>query len=68
MTALCADRLREAAYRTYVTDSLRLAPQGMYKARRWADLMEASATADDGRTAEEIVAHVIESGGLEEVL
>ena len=48
----------EASYRYYVTDSLRLVPQGMYFTTKWRDLVEGRGIGPE-RTAEEIIDDVI---------
>jgi len=50
------DKIIEKAYRVYVTESLRLIPQGMYLGKRWEEIVDVRERPE--RTAEEIVDHV----------
>lgn len=59
--AKCKRRLEEVAYRTYVTESLRLKGEGMYISASLRELMEPKPQ----QTAEQIVAETIKRGGLE---
>ena len=67
-SAYVAGRLRamadDVSWRAYVAEALRLAPQGMTLATRWADERWGAPAADDV-DPEEVVAEVIRSGGLE---
>ena len=56
------ERAREMAYRVYVTDSLRMAPQGQYLSRRYADLIRPRQEID----ADAIIDHVLASACSEE--
>ena len=60
-------RMREAAiersYREYVTESLRLIPQGKYLAQGWAEPVKQHTDFD----AESVIDGIIERAGLEVV-
>jgi len=51
------------AYRHYLTESIRLAPQNKWFTKSFSDLLE-SAKDVDNRSGEEIVADVLTRGGL----
>lgn len=63
--------LREAGYRIFVTDALRLIAEntartggGSYINRRWADAAFAPPKPEDTRDASEIIADIAERAGL----
>lgn len=47
-------KAKAESFMAYVTDSLRLSPQGMYLRRQWSDVALAKAKRDD-RSADEII-------------
>mgnify|MGYP003297660114 CR=1 FL=1 len=57
------DTTREEAYRFFVTESLRLAPQNKYITKSYHDMVNKPVKADN-RTGDEIAADVILKAGL----
>ena len=57
----------DAAYRVYVTESLRLAVQSRYIARPYLELIGGAGEPVETRSGEEIAADVVERLGLEVV-
>lgn len=55
-------RAKETAFRVYVTDSLQMAPQGMYLSRRYADALAPKQEID----VDAIIDHVADLLGTEE--
>jgi len=55
-------RMQELSYRIYVTDSLRMAPQGQYMSRRYADVIKPRQEID----ADAIIEHVLAAACTEE--
>lgn len=62
MDARIETEKRDEAYRFYVADSLRAAPQNMYLVRRFEDILYPKP--EDTRTAEEIAEEVIKRAGI----
>lgn len=56
---------RDEAYRVYVSEALRLAPQGRALARPWAEVAASVGRPRDTRSGDEIAADVISRLGLE---
>lgn len=56
---------RDEAFRVYVAESLRLAPQGRALAKPYAEVVASLGERPDTRTGEEIAADVITRLGLE---
>ena len=50
-------------YRVYITDSLRLHGENKYLTRSWSEIIKPQKK-EKARSAEEIIAAVIENGGL----
>ena len=57
--------LRDEAFRVYVAESLRLAPQGRALVKPYAEVVASLGERPDTRTGEEIAADVITRLGLE---
>lgn len=55
---------RDEAYRLFVTESLRLAPQQKYMTRNWIDFLKEIKNPMPQRTYEEIVVDVMIKAGL----
>ena len=51
-------------YRQYVTEQLRMIPQGKSFRESWHDMVESALVAPDTRTADEIALDVITRAGL----
>lgn len=59
MLARHLKEMKERSYRAYVTNTLRLAPQGMYLMTEWTDVIDSIERPQPERSAEEIVDGVI---------
>lgn len=57
----------EAAYRAYVTESLRMIPQSRYFSRPFLEVVRGSGEPEDARSGDEVAADVIARLGLEVV-
>lgn len=67
LTARRRRESEEAAYRVYVTESLRLSVQSRYIAKPFMELMRGAAEPADTRSGDEIAADVIGRLGLKVV-